>query len=54
MIIKEYRKYSDVDVYFPEYNWTFENGTYTHFKKGNIKCLKMASIKKNLKYGIIC
>ena len=54
MIIKEYRKYSDVDVYFPEYNWTFEHGTYTHFKKGNIKCLKMASIKKNLKYGIIC
>ena len=38
MIIKEYRKYSDVDVYFPEYNWTFEHGTYTHFKKGNIKC----------------
>ena len=24
MIIKEYRKYSDIDVYFPEYNWTFE------------------------------
>ena len=23
MIIKEYRKYSDIDVYFPEYNWVF-------------------------------
>ena len=38
MIIKEYRKYSDIDVYFPEYNWTFEHSTYTHFKKGNVKC----------------
>lgn len=38
MIIKEYRKYSDIDVYFPEYNWTFKNATYNSFKNGKIKC----------------
>ena len=31
MIIKEYRKYSDIDVYFPEYNWTFEHAEYDKF-----------------------
>ena len=38
MIIKKYRKYSDIDIYFPEYNWTFEHTQYDNFKKGNIKC----------------
>lgn len=38
MIITEYRKYSDIDVYFPEYNWTFKHSAYKEFKKGNIKC----------------
>ena len=38
IIIIGYRKYSDIDVYFPEYNWTFKNSTYKHFKNGNIKC----------------
>ena len=38
MIIKEYRKYSDIDVYFPEYNWVFKHATYNQFKRGNIKC----------------
>ena len=38
MIIKEYRKYSDIDVYFPEYDWTFEHAEYQSFKKGEIKC----------------
>ena len=38
MVIVEYRKYQDIDVYFPEYNWTFKNVTYITFKKGNIKC----------------
>ena len=38
MIIKEYRKYKDIDVYFPKYNWVFEHAQYTHFKNGNIKC----------------
>lgn len=38
MIISEYRKYMDIDIYFPEYNWTFEHATYQNFKKGTIKC----------------
>ena len=38
MIITEYRKYSDIDVYFPEYNWTFKGVQYGHFKEGNVKC----------------
>ena len=38
MIIKEYRNNKDIDVYFPEYNWTFEHAQYNHFKNGKIKC----------------
>ena len=38
MIIKEYREYKDIDVYFSEYNWTFKHATYQSFKKGTIKC----------------
>lgn len=38
MIIKEYRDAMDIDVYFPEYNWTAENVQYDQFKKGNVKC----------------
>lgn len=38
MIIVGYRKYSDIDVYFPQYNWVGENKQYNAFKKGNIKC----------------
>ena len=38
MVIKEYRKYKDIDVYFPEYNWIFKHARYDTFKKGNIKC----------------
>ena len=38
MIIKDYRGCMDIDVYFPEYNWTFKHAQYTHFKRGNIKC----------------
>ena len=38
MIIKEYRKYSDIDIYFPEYDWTFEHAQYSQFKNGSIKC----------------
>ena len=38
MIIKEYRNNKDIDVYFPEYNWTFEHTQYNNFKSGNIKC----------------
>lgn len=38
MIIIGYRKAIDIDVYFPEYNWTAKNKRYEHFKKGEIKC----------------
>ena len=38
MIIVGYRNKRDIDVYFPEYNWTFEHTTYQNFKNGNIKC----------------
>ena len=38
MVIVDYRKYSDIDVYFPEYNWTFNSATYNSFKIGEVKC----------------
>ena len=38
MIITEYRGALDIDVYFPEYNWTFEHTQYGVFKKGQVKC----------------
>ena len=38
MIIVEYRKTIDIDVYFPEYNWITKGTTYQNFKKGKIKC----------------
>ena len=40
MIIREYRSTRDIDVYFPEYNWTFKQVYYSNFKKGEIKCQK--------------
>lgn len=38
MIITEYRKYSDIDIYFPEYDWIIKNQKYGNFKLGNLKC----------------
>ena len=38
IIIKEYRKAIDIDVYFPEYDFTFEHATCNSFKNGTIKC----------------
>ena len=38
MIIRNYRNRRDIDVYFPEYNWTFEHTRYNEFKNGEIKC----------------
>ena len=38
MVIKKYRSCKDIDVYFPEYNWTFNHAQYSKFKRGNIKC----------------
>ena len=36
MVITEYRNIYDIDIYFPEYNWTFEHAKYCAFKKGNM------------------
>lgn len=38
MIIKEYRSCMNIDVYFPEYDWTAKHVQYDNFKKGDIKC----------------
>ena len=38
MVIKKYRNAKDIDVFFPEYNWTFKHAVYDQFKKGNAKC----------------
>lgn len=38
MVIIEYRGTLDIDIYFPEYNWTFNGATYNSFKNGNVKC----------------
>ena len=38
MMIAEYRNRIDINVYFPEYNWTAKHVYYNNFKKGNIKC----------------
>ena len=38
MIVDKYRKYSDIDVYFPKYKWTAKHKTYKNFKDGNVKC----------------
>ncbi len=39
MIIVEYRNNRDIDVYFPQYDWTFKNTYYSVFKNGEISCL---------------
>lgn len=38
MRIKEYRSNKDIDVYFPEYNWTKTQVQYNTFIKGEVKC----------------
>lgn len=37
-VIVKYRTNKDIDVYFPEYDWTARSVEYGHFKKGNVKC----------------
>lgn len=38
IVITEYRNSRDVDIYFPQYNWTKKHVMYNHFKQGDIKC----------------
>ena len=39
MIITRYKTNKDIDVYFPEYNWTAKGVRYGNFKRGTISCL---------------
>lgn len=38
MIITRYNNARDIDIYFPEYDWTAKNVEYRQFKNGQIKC----------------
>lgn len=38
MIITRYNCFRDIDVYFPEYDWTSQNRSYGEFKEKSIKC----------------
>lgn len=38
MIIVEYRSSKDIDIYFPQYDWTAKGMLYDKFKMGKIKC----------------
>ena len=38
MIITKYNNNRDMDVYFPEYDYTISHAKYDHFKKGEISC----------------
>ena len=38
IVITRYGSATDIDVYFPEYDWTFKGTTYSNFKKGNVRC----------------
>ena len=38
MFVVEYRNNKDIDVYFPEYDWTYKHCNYNNFKRGEIKC----------------
>lgn len=38
MYITEYRNNKDMDVYFPDYDWTAHHVSYKAFEKGSIKC----------------
>ena len=49
MVIREYRTNKDIDVYFPQYDWTIKGATYQSFKNGLIKCPYEHSV-----YGIGC
>lgn len=38
MIIQDYRKSVDIDVYFPEFDWVYEHARYEKFKSGALSC----------------
>ena len=38
MIIPQYKNNKDIDVYFPEYNYTKQHVLYSKYVSGMIKC----------------
>ena len=38
MVIVNYRGCTDIDVYFPQYDWVYKGVQYSNFKRGNVKC----------------
>lgn len=38
IVITKYNCARDIEVYFPDYNWTAKNVEYRQFKNGEIKC----------------
>ena len=36
--VVRYKNASDVDIYFPQYDWTYYNARYDYFSSGCIKC----------------
>lgn len=38
MEIINYRCYTDIDIYFPEYDWIYKHAAYNAFKNGRVKC----------------
>ena len=38
MTIIRYKNKEDIDIYFSDYDWTFEHAKYINFKNGKIKC----------------
>ena len=44
MIIKEYRGALDIDVYFPDYDWTAEHTRYGDFKKEKINKMNLLNL----------
>ena len=38
MILTEWRNSHDIDIYFPEYDWTFKSNQYSNFIRGGICC----------------
>ena len=38
MLITEYRTCDDIDIIFPEYNYSIKHVDYSNFKKGTIRC----------------
>ena len=38
MVIQDYRRKDDIDVYFPKYDWLAIKKEYRNFQNGNIKC----------------